>query len=290
MSSISARSAYGLRSAAFTNGPSRFCTKNPSPGSCLGGFGRPGEGTVPIGAALTTTMRRTSVVRIAWMMARVPCQAIPASDADRGPRPEITASAPSTADSSAAGSGAARSAVTTRASPDSPFGLRTTAVTSWPAATACSRTCRPIPPVAAKIVSFICCSLAGERYESCHATGTARIVWSGGSCWIVRGGSGCMGRGVGVGEPGLVAGRRGRDRLLGRSRFAWGVLGYEVTGADEENAGDRGGKADHRSDRENAVEAVDETGAGGVFYQLPGGQGNGVRCAGGTAQCGGNPV
>ena len=68
-----------------------------------------------------------------------------------------------------------------------------------------------------------------------------------------------------------MAGRRGRDRLLGRSRFAWGVLGDEVTGADEENAGDRGGKRDHRSDQEDAVEAVDETGAGGVFYQLPGG-------------------
>ena len=35
--------------------------KNPSPGSCLGGCGRPGEGTVEIGAALTTTMRRTPV-------------------------------------------------------------------------------------------------------------------------------------------------------------------------------------------------------------------------------------
>jgi len=33
--------------------------KNPSPGSCLGGCGRDGEGTVPMGAALTTTMRRT---------------------------------------------------------------------------------------------------------------------------------------------------------------------------------------------------------------------------------------
>ncbi|HEY2484436.1 MAG TPA: hypothetical protein VGI36_04775 [Candidatus Binataceae bacterium] len=26
--------------------------KNPSPGPCLGGFGRPGDGTVDIGAAL----------------------------------------------------------------------------------------------------------------------------------------------------------------------------------------------------------------------------------------------
>src|SRR5215207_6799121 len=129
--------------------------RNPSPGSCLGGFGRPGEGTVEIGAALTTTMRRTPVACIAWTMARVPCDAVPVSDADRGPRPESTASAPATADSSTA-----RSAVTIRtASPDSLFGFRTTAVTSWPAARACSRACRPIPPVAAKIVSFIGCSL-----------------------------------------------------------------------------------------------------------------------------------
>src|SRR5215204_1967797 len=134
--------------------------KNPSPGSCFGDFGRPGDGTVPIGAALTTTMRRTSVACIAWTIARVPCDAMPVSEVDRGPRPDSTASAPATADSSTAGSAAARSAVTIRtASPDSLFGSRTTAVTSWPAATACSRTCRPIPPVAAKIVSFIGCSL-----------------------------------------------------------------------------------------------------------------------------------
>jgi hypothetical protein len=61
-------------------------------------------------------------------MARVPCDAMPVSDADRGPRPESTASAPATADSSTAGSAAARSAVTMRtASPDSLFGFRTTA-------------------------------------------------------------------------------------------------------------------------------------------------------------------
>src|SRR5262252_4592963 len=77
--------------------------KNPSPGSCFGGLGRPGEGTVPIGAALTTTI------------ARVPSEATPTSDADRAPRPESTASAPRTADASTAGSGAARSATTTRA-------------------------------------------------------------------------------------------------------------------------------------------------------------------------------
>jgi hypothetical protein len=67
---------------------------------------------------------------------------IPASALDRGPRPESTASAPPTADSSAAGSAASRSAVTVRTSLDSFFGFRTTAVTSWPASTACSRSCR----------------------------------------------------------------------------------------------------------------------------------------------------
>src|SRR5215216_5323921 len=134
--------------------------KNPSPGSCLGGFGRAGDGTVEIGAALTTTMRRTPVACIAWTMARVPRDAMPVSEVDRGPRPENTASAPATADSSTAGSATARSAVTIRtASPDSLFGFRTTAVTSWPAAKACSRACRPIPPVAAKMMSFIGCSL-----------------------------------------------------------------------------------------------------------------------------------
>src|SRR5207245_298084 len=84
----------------------------------VGDVGRPAEGTVPIGAALTTTMRRTSVACIARTMARVPREAMPASEFDRGPRPERTASAPSTADSSTAGSGAARSAVTTRTCPD----------------------------------------------------------------------------------------------------------------------------------------------------------------------------
>src|SRR2546422_6527219 len=60
--------------------------KNPSPGSCFGGCGRSGDGTVPIGAALTTTMRRTFVAFIAWTMSRVPCHATPASADDRGPR------------------------------------------------------------------------------------------------------------------------------------------------------------------------------------------------------------
>src|SRR3989454_6824266 len=33
--------------------------KNPSPGSCFGGCGRVGDGTVPIGAALTTDRKST---------------------------------------------------------------------------------------------------------------------------------------------------------------------------------------------------------------------------------------
>src|ERR1039457_641439 len=88
--------------------------RNPSPGSWRGGFGLAGEGTVPMGAALPTTRRRAPAAFIAAAMARVPCVAIPASAFDRGPRPESTASAPSTADLSVAGFGAARSAVTTR--------------------------------------------------------------------------------------------------------------------------------------------------------------------------------
>ena len=78
---------------------------SPSPGSCLGGFGLAGEGTVPMGAALTTTMRRAPVAFIAAAMARVPWVAIPASAFDRGPRAESTASAPWTADVSVAGPG-----------------------------------------------------------------------------------------------------------------------------------------------------------------------------------------
>src|SRR5215207_8097706 len=221
MSSIRARSAYGLRSAAFVNGESRFRMKNPSPGSCFGGFERPGEGTVPIDAALTTTMRRTSVACIAWTMARVPCEAIPASEFDRGPRPERTASAPSTADSSTTGSAAARSAVTMRTSPESFFGLRTTAVTSWPAAAACSRTCRPIPPVAAKIVSFICCSLLmllvrrrrrGRRPLGVGARGAAEDL-----LYLA-----CEGRRLPV-APG-VPGLQGLDERLGETALDHALL------------------------------------------------------------------
>src|ERR1039457_3324738 len=79
--------------------------KNPSPGSCVGGFGRAGEGTVPMGPALTTMMRRAPAVFIAAAMARVPWVATPASEFDVAPSPESTASAPSTADSSDVGEG-----------------------------------------------------------------------------------------------------------------------------------------------------------------------------------------
>src|SRR6266542_2503055 len=57
--------------------------KNPSPGSCFGGWGRPGDATVPTGAALTTTRRRTPVACIAPTMARVPCETLPADTAGR---------------------------------------------------------------------------------------------------------------------------------------------------------------------------------------------------------------
>src|SRR5215475_14385607 len=105
--------------------------KKPSPGSYLGGVGRPGDGTVDTGAALTTTIRRTPVAFIAAIMLRVPCEAIPAWDRDDGPSPERTASAPSRAGSSETGSAAFRSAVTLRTLTDSFVGSRTTAVTSW---------------------------------------------------------------------------------------------------------------------------------------------------------------
>ena len=49
--------------------------KNPSPGSCLGGLGLLGAGTVESGAALTATIRRTPAVGIAATMARVRCDA-----------------------------------------------------------------------------------------------------------------------------------------------------------------------------------------------------------------------
>jgi len=104
--------------------------KNPSPGSCFGGLGRPGDATVETGPALTTTMRRTPVACIAATMARVPRWAMPASALECGPSPESTASVPVSADSSAAGSGAVRSVVTACTFRDSLAGLRITAVTS----------------------------------------------------------------------------------------------------------------------------------------------------------------
>src|SRR5439155_7974341 len=115
---------------AFTNGAARFRMKNPSPGSCFGGFGRPGEEMVETGAALTTTTRRTLTAFIAWTMARVPCEVIPASEIDRGPRADSTASVPSIAESIATGSEAAKSDIIARISGDGFLGLGTTAVTS----------------------------------------------------------------------------------------------------------------------------------------------------------------
>ncbi len=109
---------------------------SPSPGSCFGGRGRPGEGTVPTGAALTATMRRTPASCIAPTMARVPVEAIPNSAFDRGPSADSTASAPLVAAASAAGATLARSARTARTCGGSVAGFRTTAVTSWPAAMA----------------------------------------------------------------------------------------------------------------------------------------------------------
>ena len=84
-------------SSIFSLGLRRF------DGFCLGvGWGRLLEGTVLTGAALTATMRRTPVAVIAAAIACVPAAAIPASELECGPRPDSTASAPATADSSAA--------------------------------------------------------------------------------------------------------------------------------------------------------------------------------------------
>src|SRR5262249_830171 len=129
---------------------------NPSPGSCLGGRGRRGAAMVPTGAALTTTRRRTPAACIAPAIARVPVEAIPYSAFDRGPSADSTASAPPTAVARAAGCAVARSALTARTSAGSAAGFRTTAVTSCPAAMAGPTRWRPMPPRAAKNVSFIC--------------------------------------------------------------------------------------------------------------------------------------
>jgi len=113
---------------------------------------------VPIGAALTTMMRRAPAARMAWVMALVPLAATPASALVLGPSADSIAPAPATAGWRAAGSAEARSAAMARAAVAARLcGFRATAVTSWPAAMACSSTCRPMPPVAAKIVSFIGC-------------------------------------------------------------------------------------------------------------------------------------
>src|SRR6516162_2453438 len=142
--------------------------RNPSPGSCLGGSGRPGEATVPTGEALIVTIRRTPAARIAVMIAWMPGAAIPASALLCGPRADSTASAPAIADSRRCGYGLARSTATIRAgrpagtSWGSLAGLRATAVTSWPAARAWLRSWRPTPPVAAMMASFMVSSLVEQ--------------------------------------------------------------------------------------------------------------------------------
>ena len=61
--------------------------KNPSPGSRFGGFRRPGDGTVPMGAALTTMMRRTPVAFIASTIDRVPTHR--RLELSSGPQPRL---------------------------------------------------------------------------------------------------------------------------------------------------------------------------------------------------------
>ncbi len=109
---------------------------HPSPGSCRGLSGLAAVGTVPIGAALSTTRRRTSPARMASTRARVPASAIPASAFEVAPSAETTASAPRTASASATGSGSAKSTRTALTSAARAPGLRTRAVTSCPASSA----------------------------------------------------------------------------------------------------------------------------------------------------------
>src|SRR5262245_1765842 len=103
--------------------------KNPSPGSYFGGFGRPGDGTVPIGAALTTMILFTPTALIACTIARVQRAATPASADDRAPRPDRTVSAPRIADCSVIESGFARSVTNVRTLLTNALGFRTTTVT-----------------------------------------------------------------------------------------------------------------------------------------------------------------
>jgi hypothetical protein len=60
-SALDARSAWCLGRSAFVNAANRLHVRDPSPGSCWGGLGRPGEGTVP-----------TRSCRAAAVPARVP--------------------------------------------------------------------------------------------------------------------------------------------------------------------------------------------------------------------------
>src|SRR5262245_6043531 len=155
MASMAARSRYWLRSANLVKGANRWRMKNPSPGSWRGGRGYAGDGTVPMGAALTTRSRRVPVARIASTIAVVPVEATPVSDFERGPSPDSTASQPFTAAFRAPGSGWARSTATLDAGRDRRVGSRTTAVTSCPASPDCSSSSWPIPPVAATMTSLM---------------------------------------------------------------------------------------------------------------------------------------
>jgi hypothetical protein len=61
----------------LTNGFRILVIRKLSPGSLLGGFGRPVEATVATGAALMTTSRLPPVACMAWTMSRVPRATIP---------------------------------------------------------------------------------------------------------------------------------------------------------------------------------------------------------------------
>jgi len=113
-------------------GLARYRMMTPSPGSCLGGCGCPGEGMVPIGAALTTMMRRTPVVPHGLG----DDLSAPGGDADvgLGPRTERGQHRVGARDRGLEGgrvNGGQRSAATARAGTGERFrGFRATAVTS----------------------------------------------------------------------------------------------------------------------------------------------------------------
>src|SRR5499427_7152946 len=119
---------------------------------------------------LTSTNRLVPVLFIARMMLRTLSLITAVGPLARGPTAETTASVPSTAGVMDAGS--ITSAVITRsfgwAGNDSRAGSRTTAVTSWPAASASSVRIVPTAPVAPKIVIFMGCPLLRKSVWSCR--------------------------------------------------------------------------------------------------------------------------